>query len=90
MRTSECIRIPDANVRMSDLARFDIPNLYQSIVYKESANAITCSLCFPVNYNCYYTLNKLAVSEVLPYGHGQNDAELMAKSADPDQTALQK
>ena len=27
MRISGCIRIPDANVRMSDLARFDIPTL---------------------------------------------------------------
>ena len=27
MRTFGCIRIPDANVRMSDLARFDIHNM---------------------------------------------------------------
>ena len=27
MRTSGCIRIPDANVRMSDLARFEIPSI---------------------------------------------------------------
>ena len=45
MRTSGCTRIPDANVRMSDLVRFDIPSTMayektstdeKSVVYSHS------------------------------------------------------
>ena len=42
MQTSGCIRIPYANVRMSDLARFDIPsyNSARVLKYMRFANAV--------------------------------------------------
>ena len=47
MRTFGCIRIPDPNVRMSDLAQFDIPNFY-------SNSCKNCSIIAKVrSCNCY-------------------------------------